>query len=91
MIEAASPLLLTAAQLATELNVSQRTLRRMDLSGEVPLPLKIGKSLRWRRAEIEAWIDAGAPPRRKWNVLRPPDENTRKRSEPPGQAARRNA
>jgi predicted DNA-binding transcriptional regulator AlpA len=48
--------LLTAAELCSLLKLDARTLRVLRHEGRVPEPIKLGRSLRWRRAEIEAWI-----------------------------------
>jgi predicted DNA-binding transcriptional regulator AlpA len=46
------------------LNVSPRTLSRLDQLGAIPQPVRVGQNMiRWRLAEILAWIDAGCPPR----------------------------
>ncbi len=59
-----APLLLSAADLAKQLGVSVRTIRRLDLEGKLPAPVKIGRAVRWPRQAIVEWIAAGAPPRR---------------------------
>jgi len=60
------PLLLTAAQFACLLNLGTSTLWRLNAEGRIPLPVRIGRSIRWREREIRAWIDAGCPRREKW-------------------------
>ncbi|MCY3002512.1 MAG: helix-turn-helix domain-containing protein [Planctomycetota bacterium] len=50
--------LLTAADLCSLLKLDARTLRVLRHEGRVPEPIKLGRSLRWRRAEVEAWIAA---------------------------------
>lgn len=45
----------TIAQVAEKLQVSEKTVRRMLLSGELP-GYKIGGQYRIRPAELEAWI-----------------------------------
>jgi excisionase family DNA binding protein len=55
------PLLLTKAELADLLRCSGRTLYRQLQAGELPPPVRIGRLLRWRRPDIEQWIDAGCP------------------------------
>src|SRR5438105_15014576 len=64
------PLLLTAGQAAAACNVSPATWHRWAAAGRVPAPLRIGATVRWRRAELEAWTAAGAPDRRTWEALR---------------------
>ncbi len=63
-------LLLTAGQAATLLGVSERHFRALDASGRVPRPVRLGRSVRWRRTELVAWLDAGCPSRDKWAAMR---------------------
>jgi len=60
------PELLTTAQAAALAGVGQRTWWRWTRSGLAPAPIKIGPgphaAVRYRRAEIEAWIAAGCKP-----------------------------
>ncbi len=55
------PLLVPAEELARLLAVSTWTLHRLRLTGEIPPPLKIGRSARWRMDEVRSWIDRGCP------------------------------
>ena len=54
-------LLITAEEAAAALRVSERTLWRLLSAGKVPPPVRIGRNSRWRRAEIEGWIELGCP------------------------------
>ncbi|QDS97083.1 helix-turn-helix transcriptional regulator [Adhaeretor mobilis] len=54
-------LLATPKQVADLLQVSTRTLWRMRSAGSLPTPVRLGAAVRWRRAEIEAWIREGCP------------------------------
>lgn len=38
--------------------------------GKAPASVRIGRMVRWRLEEIEAWIAAGCPPRDKWEAMR---------------------
>ena len=58
--------LLSAVDLARELGLTVRTIRRMDLDGRLPRAVRISRAVRWRRAEIAAWIRAGCPKREEW-------------------------
>jgi predicted DNA-binding transcriptional regulator AlpA len=59
--------LLSAADLARELGFSVRTIRRLNLEGRLPRPVHVGvRAVRWRRAEVAAWIRAGCPTRDRW-------------------------
>jgi len=63
-------LALSAADLAQRLGVSLRHVRRLDSVGKVPKPLRLGRSIRWRMAEIQAWLEAGAPDRKSWQAMK---------------------
>jgi len=62
--------LLTAQDLAGEMKVSLRTVRRLDASGKLPKPVLIGRSVRWPRIVLQDWIGAGCPDRETWEVMR---------------------
>ena len=53
-------LLLTAREAAAMLGVSERHFRALDVSGRVPTPVRLGRSVRWPRAELAKWVEAGA-------------------------------
>ena len=66
-IENAAPVLCTDVRgVARMLNVSVRSVYRMSDAGNLPAPLTLGGSKRWRIAEIDAWTRAGSPPRKAW-------------------------
>ena len=43
---------------------SARTVRRLSDAGKMPRPVKLSALVRWRRAELESWIDSGCPSQR---------------------------
>ncbi|MBL8800440.1 MAG: helix-turn-helix domain-containing protein [Planctomycetes bacterium] len=53
--EARSPLM-TCEQMAELLQVTTRTLRRMELMDEIPRCIHVGGLKRWRRGEVEKWL-----------------------------------
>lgn len=55
------PMLLTVDQVAELLQVSARTVWRMRSGGELPAPIRVLGSVRWRRAELESWVNARTP------------------------------
>jgi excisionase family DNA binding protein len=59
------PELLTVGQAAELCGLGQRTLWRYAHSGRMPAPIKLGNgrqgAVRFRRAEVVAWIGAGCP------------------------------
>jgi excisionase family DNA binding protein len=60
----------SGSELARHLGISLRHLRRLDSSGHLPKPLRLGRSVRWPVGEIEAWLAAGAPERRIWESMK---------------------
>ena len=62
----APPLLLNITQVAEALGVARASVRRYHDAGRLPKAVHIGRSCRWRAAEIEDWIIAGCPPRCEW-------------------------
>jgi excisionase family DNA binding protein len=56
-------LLLDAGTVARLLSVSRATVWRMRDAGKLPQPVRLGGAVRWRRADIDAWVRAGCPSR----------------------------
>jgi len=63
------PQLITANDLARLLNVGIRSIWRMNNAGHIPLPIRLGHSVRWNTAEVYAWMNAGCPQRKKWTQM----------------------
>ena len=55
------PLLLRVGEVAQLLGISERSVWRMQSAGKLPAAIRLAGSIRWRRAEIEAWVSAGCP------------------------------
>ena len=55
------PLLLSAAELATTLRLSKRTLWRLLAAKILIPPIRVGGSVRWRISDVRRWIDDGCP------------------------------
>lgn len=53
--------LIDVDETAEMLGVGARTVWRLRDSGRMPAPITIGKCIRWRVADIAAWIQAGCP------------------------------
>jgi excisionase family DNA binding protein len=49
---------------------SDRHVWGLARSGRMPRPVRLGRAVRWRRAELLAWIQAGCPARERWEALR---------------------
>ena len=68
---APEPIGLTAAEAAALLGVSEShfyTLHKSERLG--PLPVRMGRAVRWPRQELIDWFNAGSPPRSRWQALR---------------------
>ncbi len=64
------PLAIRAKELAALLGVSLRQVWRLSSSGKLPKPVRLGGSVRWRRNEIIAFLEAGCPDRQSWEAMR---------------------
>lgn len=62
--------LLDVEGLATRLDVSVRTIRRLDATGKIPQAIRVGRAMRWLPHEITAWQTAGMPDRSRWEATK---------------------
>ena len=67
LTEPNDPLLVPAVELARIMQISTRTLWRMRSAGQLPDPVRLGGTVRWRVDEIKNWIAEGCPPQREGN------------------------
>jgi predicted DNA-binding transcriptional regulator AlpA len=62
--------LLNAKDAARYLSISWAHFYALHSAGRIgPLPIHLGRRALWRRAEIEAWVEAGCPSRERWQVI----------------------
>jgi predicted DNA-binding transcriptional regulator AlpA len=62
---------LTAADAATLLGISESHFYCLHKTGRLgPLPVRMGRAVRWSRQEVIDWFNAGSPPRRRWQGMR---------------------
>jgi predicted DNA-binding transcriptional regulator AlpA len=60
-------LLIDARGLAALLGLSRNTVWKLSATGRLgPRPIHLGRCVRWRVAEVKAWVDAACPPRGQW-------------------------
>lgn len=59
---ATSAAMLDVRAVAAMLDCSTRHVRRLADGGRMPPPIKLGCLIRWRRADIDAWLAAGCRP-----------------------------
>lgn len=61
---------ISAKQLSHLLGVSLRQVWRLNATGKLPRPVRIGGSVRWNRAEVIQWFsEAGCPDRQTWEAM----------------------
>jgi excisionase family DNA binding protein len=60
-----APHLFDVRAVAACLRCSVRHVYRMSDAGRMPAPVKFGALVRWRRADIERWLNEGCPAVRK--------------------------
>ena len=65
-----SGLLIDTRTLARLLNISSRHVCRLLDEKAIPDPVRLGRLLRWRLAEILEWIEADCPPQKVWDHKR---------------------
>lgn len=51
------PTLLDVKEVAGFLNIGVSTVWRHVKSGDIPKPLKIGRSVRWRKSTLDDWLE----------------------------------
>lgn len=65
-----SPFLIDAQDVSLLLSVSERHVWSLHSAGRLPLPVRLGRTTRWRADELRAWLDAGCPERSRWEQQR---------------------
>jgi len=61
--------LLNAKTLGLMLALSKRQVFRLNSSGKIPAPIRIGGSVRWAESTIAKWLKAGAPDRKTFEAM----------------------
>ncbi len=66
-------LLLRPGEVAKLMSVSKTTLRRLDLLGAIPRPVKVGRSVFWSARTLANWERLGCPSRRAFEAMTSPN------------------
>lgn len=61
---------LSAEEVADALGISRAHVFKLHSTGRLPRPVKLGRTVRWSRKDLEDWLAAGAPPRDRWESMR---------------------
>lgn len=56
-------LLIDSRHVAKMLKLSGRTIWKMQNNGDMPPPIRIGTSVRWRIEDLKKWVSDGCPAR----------------------------
>lgn len=56
-----APILLSVEDVAALLSCSERHIRRLADAGRMPRPVRLSSLVRFRRSEIERWVQNGCP------------------------------
>jgi predicted DNA-binding transcriptional regulator AlpA len=56
-------MLMNDKKTAEELGISRRKLWTMNSMGQLPAPIRLGRSVRWRTDDITEWVRLGCPSR----------------------------
>ncbi|HEG43600.1 MAG TPA: DNA-binding protein [Phycisphaerales bacterium] len=62
--------LVDVKKLAEVLSVSIRQVFRLKAENKIPAPMKIGGSIRWKRSEIERWMEWDCPGRETFEAMK---------------------
>lgn len=60
---------LRRATAAAFYGLSVASFDRLNAAGAIPSPIRLGRTLVWNRAELQAHLDHGGPPRAVWDRL----------------------
>ena len=58
--------LMNKRDVARQLSVCERTLENLMKRGEFPPPLRLGKTVRWAKVVVDAWLEQQLQPQLAW-------------------------
>ncbi len=62
--------LLTVREVALRLKVSPRQVWKLLASGRMPEPLRLSRSVRWRKSDLNEWVRLGCVSRDEYEAAR---------------------
>jgi predicted DNA-binding transcriptional regulator AlpA len=62
-------LLIPDTEGAAMAGVCRATWHRLRAAGKIPNGVRLGRCVRWNKAELVAWIEAKCPDRRTWEAM----------------------
>ena len=73
----APALLVDAKEAARLCSISRAGWFRLCSSGRTPRPIRLGARVLWLIDELRRWLEAGAPPRDRWEQIKEPRRDIR--------------
>lgn len=70
-------LALSASELASQLGISRAHVWKLASLGRLPAPVRLGRSVRWDKGTILAWLAAGAPAQELWERMQAAEKVSR--------------
>ena len=67
---APAALMVDAATAAKLCGLGRTTWYQHHAAGRVPMPIRLGGRVLWRRDELVAWVAAGCPARHQWHAMK---------------------
>ena len=67
-----SPLLIGLEGAAHQCGVSLSMFKKLERTGRIPAPIRLGSRVLWRVDELTDWVAAGCPGRSRWEAMRQP-------------------
>ena len=64
------PTLCDISEVARLLGISRAHACKLNSTGLLPSPMRLGRRTLWSRAELVDWIAAGVPSRDRWETMR---------------------
>ena len=65
-----TPILLSVTETARTLGISPRLLSKLNSSGQLPQPIRLGRRTLWAADELRDYVRAGCPSRERWRQMK---------------------
>ncbi len=62
--------LVTVQEVARSLKVSVRQVWKLRAAGQLPGPVRVARSVRWRAVDLADWVEMGCPSRERFEADR---------------------
>ena len=69
-IAAPAPLLVDAKTAARLCGLGKTAWYALHAAGRIPMPIRLGRAVRWNADELRGWTAAGCPARDRWEAMK---------------------